>query len=582
MTLRSPLRGISSSKTNNGFDPLQSKHYSPAPNLILQPSPILDKGPGYDSGKRSRTFTAPDCYQSSSGSTLAKRSMVSMIGPKASPYDHVPNCMVDSLPLPTASISTTPPISDVNHPTIIDSPNSAPNPTPNFNGNQTILHNNPANISTETLASTSYTPTYPTHHEKLLLIDQQYNVMLNGSHIDFLSKLPYEIATYILHFVDMHNLTKVALISKTWKQFSDDNEVWKRVYLYQKQWTIRIPQHPPKSLLAKDISPATSSKSSQQKASQSIKPLNWKSLCRNRKQLEERWSTLPQKKNKLHGHTDSVYCVQFDHSKIITGSRDQTIKFWDLQTLECTHTLKGHTQSVLCLQFNENIMVSGSSDNTIIVWNMNTYQPVMCLRGHTAGVLDVCFDDQYIISCSKDTTIKVWDVQTGVLMRTMQGHRGPVNAVQLHKGQVVSASGDGMVKLWNVTTGQCLRDYIGHERGLACVQFDGETIVSGSNDKTIRIWDAATGRCRSVLTGHSGLVRTLHFEKNRIVSGSYDHSVKVWDMTTGQCTLDLSNNGHSSWVFDVQFSTSRIISTSQDKTIIVWDFSDDLDVRMFD
>ncbi|KAG0044274.1 hypothetical protein BGZ89_006117, partial [Linnemannia elongata] len=67
--------------------------------------------------------------------------------------------------------------------------------------------------------------TYPAPEERNLLIDQHYNIMLRGPvFIDFLSKLPYEIAIYILLFVDMHNLTKVALISRTWNQFSRDNE----------------------------------------------------------------------------------------------------------------------------------------------------------------------------------------------------------------------------------------------------------------------------------------------------------------------------------------------------------------------
>ncbi|KAG0347168.1 hypothetical protein BG004_008324 [Podila humilis] len=369
--------------------------------------------------------------------------------------------------------------------------------------------------------------------EKSRLWDHLCTTLLNGNRIDFLSHLPYEIATYILQFVDMDTLATVALISKTWNQFARDNEVWKGLFKRQQDWNIRSPA-PNRTL-----------------------PLNWKMLCHDRKELDRRWSSVPPMTT-LPGHKDSVYCIQFDNTKIVTGSRDRTIKFWDLHTLKCTQTLTGHSQSVLCLQFNEKMMVSGSSDNTIIVWDMATHLPTARLLGHTAGVLDVCFDDQYIISCSKDASIKVWDIHTKAHVKTMTGHHGPVNAVQLHKGHVVSASGDGLVKLWNVESGKCIRDFIGHERGLACVQYDGETIVSGSNDKTIRVWEASTGKCLKVLTGHDNLVRTLHFNQDRIVSGSYDHTVKVWDMKTGECTLDLKN-GHVSWVFDVQFSVSRIV-----------------------
>jgi len=30
------------------------------------------------------------------------------------------------------------------------------------------------------------------------------------------------------------------------------------------------------------------------------------------------------------GHSDAVYCLQFDDHKIISGSRDNTMKKWDL------------------------------------------------------------------------------------------------------------------------------------------------------------------------------------------------------------------------------------------------------------
>lgn len=240
----------------------------------------------------------------------------------------------------------------------------------------------------------------------------------------------------------------------------------------------------------------------------------------------------------LTGHTDSVYCVQFDDTKVITGSRDRTIRIWDIKTGECTQILSSsppapfeppqdfHTASVLCLQFDKQILVTGSSDNTCIVWSLPSYMPLSRLTHHTAGVLDVCFDDTHIVSCSKDTTICIWDRSTRKLVRQLKGHRGPVNAVAIRGSHIVSASGDALVKLWDLTTGECLREFKGHHRGLACVQFseDANTIVSGGNDQDIRVWDARTGECLRILTGHKDLVRTLHLDSRnrRIISGSYD------------------------------------------------------------
>ncbi|KAJ2781962.1 hypothetical protein H4R18_002563 [Coemansia javaensis] len=307
-------------------------------------------------------------------------------------------------------------------------------------------------------------------------------------------------------------------------------------------------------------------------------PPDWRYLFQQRLELDRHWRSGTADVHILTGHADSVYCVQYDHDKIVTGSRDRTIKIWDSGTLECLRTMTGHEASVLCLKYDDTVLVTGSSDATVIVWDWETGAPRLRLASHSAGVLDVAFNDEHIVSCSKDCTIKVWHRATGRLLRTMAGHRGPVNAVQLHGNQIVSASGDSLIKMWDLRTGELLRTFSGHTRGLACVQFDGKTIVSGSSDQLIKVWDAKTGRCKQTLRGHKDLVRTLHFAGGtRAVSGSYDQTIKVWDITTGECTLDLKDM-HTSWVFDVQFSASRIVSTSQDQKIILWDFAGGLDV----
>ena len=50
----------------------------------------------------------------------------------------------------------------------------------------------------------------------------------------------------------------------------------------------------------------------------------------------------------LHGHHDAVTCLQFDQTRIISGSLDSTLKFWDISTGHCINTIdwkasEGHT-----------------------------------------------------------------------------------------------------------------------------------------------------------------------------------------------------------------------------------------------
>ncbi|GAA5908008.1 hypothetical protein JCM8208_004022 [Rhodotorula glutinis] len=319
--------------------------------------------------------------------------------------------------------------------------------------------------------------------------------------------------------------------------------------------------------------------------------LDWPRLYRDRWLLEQRWATGKPSWSWFEGHADSVYCVQFDERKVVSGSRDQTVRIWDLASGTTTATLKGHEGSVLCLQYDDKILVTGSSDSRVIVWDLvgdpatgrGRHEIVRTLVGHSMGVLDLCFDDKWIVSCSKDTKTRVWNRSTGELYRVLHGHRGPVNAVQLHGDRVLTASGDALMKLWDVHTGMTLRTFTGHSRGLACVNWgpSGKEFVSSSNDKTIKLWNADTGECIRTFTGHSDLVRGLAWDERsrRIVSGGYDHTTRVWDAETGE---ELHRfRSHSSLVFDVAFSASAIVSSSHDKRILVMDFGVGLDVSKF-
>ncbi|OMJ26269.1 Beta-TrCP [Smittium culicis] len=288
--------------------------------------------------------------------------------------------------------------------------------------------------------------------------------------------------------------------------------------------------------------------------------LNWSLVYKDFYELEKNWKDANASLRIINGHNDSIYCIQLDKYKFVTGSRDKSIKIWDMNSLVCIRTLYGHTASVLCLKYDDEIIVTGSSDSTIIVWDMNTGSIISKLESHIAGVLDVAFNSEFIVSCSKDCTIKIWSRKNNYsLVSTLSGHEGPVNAISLYNNELVSASGDTLIKLWDLKTGKEIRVFKGHLRGLACVQYDGNTIISGSNDRSIKVWDSKTGICKFTLLGHTDLVRTLYFPGGKkAISGSYDQTVKVWDIENGVLLLDI-DSVHTSWVFDVQFNSSKII-----------------------
>jgi len=427
---------------------------------------------------------------------------------------------------------------------------------------------------------------------------------------DPLVSFPTELAILIFSYLDHETLSRATQVSKKWHRLAESPAVWRTAFL---QAYKRRPSNPLPYVRMGGLGLGEPGKPDQP----------WKEMSKTRLALEKAWKKAEPKAIYFNGHTDSVYCCQFDETKLITGSRDRTIRVWDMNTYKCLRVIGGpaskptatqgqqqldvtnntyrnyasvngtpegdaifhvpkdyHSASILCLQYDHEIMVTGSSDSTCLVWDIHTFEPIKRLRRHAAGVLDVCIDDRYIISCSKDATICVWDRKTLELIKQLEGHRGPVNAVQLRGKLLVSASGDGKSKLWDMETLSHVRDYESRDRGLAAVEFsdDGRYVLAGGNDQVIYKYDARTADLLHTMKGHSGLVRSLFLDyaNKRVLSGSYDQGIRVYDFESGDNTA-IYDNWTTSWILAAKSDYRRIVATSQDGRALLMDFGLDVD-----
>lgn len=298
--------------------------------------------------------------------------------------------------------------------------------------------------------------------------------------------------------------------------------------------------------------------------------VNWQHLYKQRRRLEDNWLKarytnfqLPHPSHPEEAHGECVYAIQFSGKWLVSGSRDRTVRVWDLETRRLRYPpLLGHQKSVLCLQFDpspsEDLIVTGSGDESVILWRFSTGEKIHEIpNAHDDSVLNLKYDKRYLVTCSKDMVIKVWnrqellptdreypsvcrgggatypsyiidttdvspstlyaDIANGhiralapySLLMTLEGHLAAVNSIQITDDEIVSASGDRLIKIWDIRDGTCKKTLVGHEKGIACVQFDGRRIISGSNDNTVRIYDHASGAEVACLQGHGSLVRAV-------------------------------------------------------------------------
>lgn len=382
---------------------------------------------------------------------------------------------------------------------------------------------------------------------------------------DIITWLPTNQATRILSYLDPVSLRHASQVCKVWNRLSEEQSLWRR-FCCQPKWRLcKAAEH--KQVISHMLHGS----------------ILWKKVFAERYRLRNNWLKGRCTVRTFEGHSQGISCVQFDDTRIVSGSSDKTIKVWNIRTNAqwSVQTLVGHSGTVRCLHLEGNRLVSGSTDCMIKVWDLSTqesWSSIACkvtMMGHTDTVRCLQVDDLKVVSGSYDKTLKVWDLSTGKCTMTLRGHQAAVLCIHFNDTKVVSGSCDKTIKVWNFM-GACIMTLEGHQDAVTCLQFDATRIVSGSLDCNLKFWDIHSGDCINTIDwkaaeGHTGVVRCLQADSWRLVSAADDKTIKVWNLETGKRLVTLRN--HSDGVTCLQFNDFIIVSGSYDKTVKLWDFS---------
>ncbi len=295
------------------------------------------------------------------------------------------------------------------------------------------------------------------------------------------------------------------------------------------------------------------------------------------------------------GHRDWVWAVAFsnDGRRALSGSKDATVRLWDVEAGAPLLCLEGHEAEVVSVTFSADgrQALSGSIDKTVRLWDLESGQALRILRGHTDSAVSVAFseDGQSSLSASRDGTIRICDLASGGESRRIVSQMEIVGLAFSSNG--MTALGNcirsptrllpvpkNTVRLWALESGRELRRFEGHADLIWSVALspNGRRALSGSEDNTVRLWEVGSGREIFRLRGHTGWAWSVAFSPDgrRALSGSDDKTLRLWNLDKGTeiCCLE----GHTDWVSSVVFAPDgrTALSGSNDQTLRLWRLPD--------
>ncbi|KAK0381453.1 WD domain-containing protein [Colletotrichum limetticola] len=292
----------------------------------------------------------------------------------------------------------------------------------------------------------------------------------------------------------------------------------------------------------------------------------------------------------LQGHVMGVWAMVPWDDILVSGGCDRDVRVWNLATgfrytnfaSACLHTLRGHTSTVRCLKMSDaNTAISGSRDTTLRVWDIRTGLCRNVLVGHGASVRCLEIKGDIVVSGSYDTMAKVWSISEGRCIQTLQGHFSQIYAIAFDGKRVVTGSLDTNVRIWDPRTAfsECLAILQGHTSLVGQLQMRGDTLVTGGSDGSVRVWSLEKMCPIHRLAAHDNSVTSLQFDDTRVVSGGSDGRVKIWDLKTGHLVRELIAQGEAVWRVAFEDEKCVALALRQNRTVMeVWSFSPPEDV----
>jgi WD40 repeat protein len=296
----------------------------------------------------------------------------------------------------------------------------------------------------------------------------------------------------------------------------------------------------------------------------------------------------------LVGRGSDAVAVSPVGSRMAVADGRGRVEVWDLSTLGLERQVEVGPGSVRSMSFSrtgERIAVS-FDDGRVEIWRWQDNHLERRLEaGETAvASLEFSLDDQFLATASEDDTARVWDLASGRVLRTLALDED-VNVVRFEaaSGNLLVGSGDNnralmpgsatvreTTRIWDWRQDRVLaaRDARsgGSVDGLAVSPGGKVIVLSGNHRPVAHVWNAALQEAIGELPGEV-LIRSVAISPDgrRIAVGDFAGTIGLFDATTFDRLLSLEDlKGRP--IEELAFTADgrQLVSRTSDG-VVVWD-----------
>ena len=315
------------------------------------------------------------------------------------------------------------------------------------------------------------------------------------------------------------------------------------------------------------------------------------------------------------GHDDEINCLtRIGDSQFISGSNDNSIKFWNLEDeelrpYECIDKFIGKVGCILLLKDNR-LCFSSLKDGSIKICKKirtfnkeelnnsddSNYNVELTLEGHTKPITGIIqLDNNNLVTVSKDDKIIIWKMGGNYFVNCFEMkevHKSKVkeeggvySLCKIEKNDFITGGADGKIKFWKKNLDNeeyiCIQEIGQHNNKVKyLISLEDKNICSASDDGYVKVFTKKGDKFEFLwekeykdekITSLAGLKNGIFITGSLSTKQKIYAIMRVWEKN-GDYYIEKENiKKHLKRITAiVELDWGNVVSSDSDGVIIVW------------